>query len=199
MQVILKEEVQGLGYEGDLVEVKDGYGRNYLLPQGMAVKATKENLAEWEEQKEELQAKRAEAEAKARDLAKVIEENIIIITAKAGEEGRIFGSVTNQNIADAFTEQTGEELDRRKIDLQENIKDLGKHTVIVKVFPEINAEMRVRVQNEDGQIITAEDEEEVSQEEQVEEVNEEVENTEENQETENEEVQTEKKFKLKKK
>lgn len=163
MKIILKEEVQGVGYEGDIAEVKDGYARNYLLPQGLAVKASGENLAKWEEEKEELKAKRDQAEEKALELKKVIEEKVIVITKKAGKEGRIFGSVTNQDVAQAFTEQTGEEIDRRKIVLEENIKDLGEETLTVKVFPKITAELRIRIQNEDGEIVSADDEEAAGQ------------------------------------
>lgn len=189
MKVILREEVQGVGYEGDLAEVKDGYARNYLLPQGLAVKATEANLKEWEEKKEEFQAKRKEAEGKARDLVKVIEDKVITITAKAGEGGRIFGSVTNQDIAEAFLEQAGQELDRRKIVLSENIKDIGEHTVIVKVFPEITAEMTVRVQNEEGQIQTAEEMEAEKAEEKAAKESKEAEEAEEVQEENTEEVE----------
>lgn len=150
MKVILREEVQGLGYEGDLVEVKDGYGRNFLLPQGMAVLANKANLAEWEANQEEIQAKRKAAEAKALELKELIEQTGLVIGARAGEGGRIFGSVTSQDIAAAFTEATGQELDRKKIAMEENIKELGKQSVIVKVFPEITAELRVDVVNEES-------------------------------------------------
>ena len=161
MKIILNEEVQGLGYQGDLVEVKDGYARNFLFPQGIAIPANKENLAIWEANKEEIQAKRQAAEEKAKGLKDVIDQTVLTITTKAGEEGKIFGSVTSQDIADAFNRETGEELDKKKIVLEENIKSIGKHTVMVKVFPEINAELRIRVQNEDGDLIADEEDKEV--------------------------------------
>lgn len=151
MKIILTEEVQGVGYEGDIAEVKDGYARNFLLPQGLAVLANKENLAEWEANQEEIQAKRKDAEAKATELKELIEKTVLVITTKAGEEGKIFGSVTSQDIADAFKEKTGEEIEKKKIALQENIKSIGEHNVTVKVFPEITAELVVKVQNQDGQ------------------------------------------------
>lgn len=150
MKLILKEEIQGLGYEGDLVEVKDGYGRNYLLPQGYAILANKENLEEWNKHKDELQAKRDKAEEAARELKKKIESEDLVIAVKAGEEGQIFGSVTKQNIADAFKEASGEDLDKKKIILNENIKELGSHDILVKVFPEIDARLNLKVVSEDG-------------------------------------------------
>lgn len=151
MKIILREEVQGVGYEGDIAEVKDGYARNFLFPQGLAVPANKENIAEWEANQEEIQAKRNEAEAKANELKELIEKTTLVITTKAGEEGKIFGSVTSQDIADAFKEATGEEIEKKKIALHENIKSIGEHNITVKVFPEITAELIVKVQNQDGQ------------------------------------------------
>lgn len=164
MKIILREEVQGVGYEGDIAEVKDGYARNYLIPQGLAVRASEENLAEWEEKKEEYKAKREAAEKEALELKDLIEETLVTITAKAGEGGRIFGSVTNQDIAEKFTEITGKELDRRKVTLGENIKDLGNYTVVVKVFPEITADLEVRVENEEGETSTEEEKVEAKEE-----------------------------------
>ncbi len=144
MKVILKHDVKGLGREGDVKEVKDGYGRNFLLPTGKAVMADAGALKNWERHRDERderdRAERAEAEA----LAERLREMKIEIPVKAGEKNRLFGSVTNREIADTIGRE-GISLDRHAIHLREPIKTVGDHRVEVRLSHGINAQLTVTV------------------------------------------------------
>lgn len=144
MKVILKRDVKGLGREGDLKEVKDGYARNFLLPTGAVVAADKGAVANWErhrEQREERdRAIRAEAEATAEKLRDLKLE----IPVKAGERGRLFGAVTSHQIAEAIRAQ-GLEIDRHAMHLREPIKALGDYKVDVRLMPGVDATVNVSV------------------------------------------------------
>lgn len=151
MKVILQSEVENLGKSGDVLEVADGYGRNYLLPKGLAVKATPQNLkrleaaikAREEQKKEELEIARATAEK--------INDCTVVIKAKAGDKGKLFGSVTNNDIAAQLEEQYGIVVDKRKVDLKESIKETGFYTVNIKLHPEVNVGLKVSVEPEQEQ------------------------------------------------
>lgn len=151
MKVILRSEIENLGKNGDVLVVADGYGRNYLLPRGLAVKATPQNLkqleaaikAREEQKKEEIEIARATA-------AKII-ESTVVIRAKAGDKGKLFGSVTNTDIAAKLEEQHGIVVDKRKIDVKESIKLTGFYNINVKLHPEVNAELKVAVEAEQDQ------------------------------------------------
>ena len=144
MEVILREDVKSLGRAGELVRVRPGYARNFLLPQGLAYEASEGNkkriAGEQKARAAKLAEQRAGAEAEAARFAAVT----VTIAAKAGEEGKLFGSVTAQDIADALAAQ-GQPVDRRKLDLDHPIKLLGWHTVAVRLHPEVAAEVRVQV------------------------------------------------------
>jgi large subunit ribosomal protein L9 len=144
IEVILREDVKSLGRAGELVRVRPGYARNFLLPKGLAYEATEGNkkriAAESKARTSRLDAERAGAESFAGRLAGVT----IAIAGKAGEEGRLFGSVTAQDIADGLAKQ-GLEVDRRRIELGQPIKALGFHTVMVRLHPDVHAEVRVQV------------------------------------------------------
>ncbi|HSK94491.1 MAG TPA: 50S ribosomal protein L9 [Candidatus Angelobacter sp.] len=144
MKVILKRDVKGLGHEGDLKEVKDGYARNFLLPSGAAVLADKGALANWErhrDQREERdRAFRADAEATAEKLRELALE----IPVKAGERGRLFGAVTSHQVAD-FINRSGIELDRHALHMREPIKALGDYKVDVRLMPGVEAVVTVHV------------------------------------------------------
>jgi large subunit ribosomal protein L9 len=144
IEVILREDVRSLGRAGELVRVKPGFARNYLLPQGLAYEATEGNkkriAAEGKARAIRGQAERAEAERVASTLSGVT----LTLSGKAGEEGKLFGSITSQDIADALARQ-GHTVDRRRIELEHPIKTLGSHTVSVRVHPEVHAELRVSV------------------------------------------------------
>jgi large subunit ribosomal protein L9 len=142
--VILREDVKSLGKAGELVRVKPGYARNYLLPRGLAFEATEGNkkriAAETRARGLRNQAERTEAERAAAELSGIT----VTLTGKAGEEGKLFGSITAQDIAAALAAQ-GHQVDRRRIELEHPIKTLGSHTVGVRVHPEVHAEVRVSV------------------------------------------------------
>lgn len=145
MKVILLEDVKDLGQKGDLVDAKTGYARNYLLPRGLAVEGTKENMKKWEaDQKSKDEKRKAEEEA-ALKLKEEIEKLTIQLKAKGGEGGRLFGSITSKDIADALKKQGKIEIDRRKIELSDNIKSGGITVVDVRVYPEITAQLKVNV------------------------------------------------------
>jgi large subunit ribosomal protein L9 len=144
MEVILREDIKTLGRAGELVRVKPGYARNYLLPQGLAYEATEGNkkriAAESKARAARGQAEKAEAERIAGALSAVS----LTLSGKAGEEGKLFGSITAQDIADALARE-GHTVDRRRIELEHPIKTLGPHAVVVRVHPEVHAEVRVSV------------------------------------------------------
>lgn len=148
MRVILLEDVDGLGTKGDLVEVAPGYGRNYLVPRGLAEVATKGNIKALEQRRQAL-LRRAERErAEARAVAERLAAHVVKISARAGESGRLFGSVTSSDIADAVKEQLDIELDRRRIDLDEPIKAAGEYAVSVRLASGVSGTIRVEVQAE---------------------------------------------------
>ena len=140
MKVILLEELQGKGGEGDVVEVARGFANNYLLPKGIAIKATKGNLKQLEQRRKNI-AKREEVRiANAEEQKAKLEAAELTIKAKVGDEGILFGSVTAQMIADAIAEQKELEVDRRRIDVRQAIKVVGEHTVEMALYRDIKAE-----------------------------------------------------------
>jgi large subunit ribosomal protein L9 len=144
VQVILREDVASLGHAGDLVQVKPGFARNYLIPQGKAIAATEASKRELEHQKRVIAEKVAREKALLEAERKKLDGVVIEITAQAGEEGRLFGSVTAAQIADVLIER-GLEVDRRKIDLPDPIKALGEHEVPVRLHREVIATLKVKV------------------------------------------------------
>lgn len=144
MEIILKQGVENLGEAGEIVDVKPGYARNYLLPQGLALRATGSNRRRFEEERQHtLRAEERERE-KADELASGLEGYSLTFTVHAGEEGRLFGSVTNADIADSLEEE-GFEVDRRKIVLEDPIKELGVYRVTIDLHPEVRPEIKVWV------------------------------------------------------
>lgn len=144
MEVILREDVKALGKAGELVKVKVGYARNYLLPRGLAYEATDGNkkriAAETKARTTRLAAERSAAEA----LATQFRGLVVTLIGKAGEEGRLFGSITPHDISDALA-KLGHAVDKRRIELEHPIKTLGDHMVPVKLHPDVVAEIRVSV------------------------------------------------------
>lgn len=145
MKVILMKDIKGLGKAGDLVNAKDGYARNFLLPKGDAIEATPANLKKWEEEKAEQAQKKAEENKAALELKKKIESITVVIKGKSGEGGKLFGSITSKDIADGLKVQHKIDIDRRKIELKDNIKSLGNTQVDVRVYAEILAKLNVSV------------------------------------------------------
>src|SRR5688500_1073971 len=144
IEVILREDVSTLGRAGEMVRVKPGYARNYLLPQGLAYEATEGNkkriAAETRARATRNEAERSEAQRLADRLGAVQ----LNLAGKAGEEGKLFGSITSQDIADALTRE-GHTVDKRRIELEHPIKTVGEHSVKVRLHPEVHAELRVSV------------------------------------------------------
>ena len=144
MKIILKEDVRGLGYKDDVVEVKDGYGRNYLIPQGKAVVATPSALKVLAENQRQQAHKLAEIKAKAEEAAKALEGVALTIGAKTSATGTIFGSVNAIQIAEAL-EKLGHNVDRKLIVLKENIKEVGKYSATIQVHKEVAVEIPFEV------------------------------------------------------
>ncbi len=144
VQVILNENVANLGHTGDVVRVRAGYARNYLLPRRLAVVADQRNLRAFENQKRIAMARRDAQKSVALKLKERLEALSVLIPVRAGEEGKLFGSVTNLDIERALRAQ-GFEVDRREIGLDEPIKQLGEYTVAIRLQPEVEATLRLRV------------------------------------------------------
>jgi large subunit ribosomal protein L9 len=145
MEVILKQDIEKLGYENDTVKVKDGYGRNYLIPQGMAIMANATNKKVLAEVQRQKSFKEEKLRNEAQTTAKLLEKVSITIGAKAGTSGKIFGSVNAIQIADALAEK-GYEIDRRKIIVDgDAIKELGEYTAKVNLYKEIKGEVKFTV------------------------------------------------------
>ena len=150
MDVILTENVKGLGTIGEMVKVKPGYGRNYLVPQGLAVEASARNIKELEHHKRQLTRKAEKLSQEAAAVKARIEAVECTFVHKASDEGKLFGSVTSKEIAEALAAK-GIEIDRRKILLDQPIKDLGKHEIDVKLNAGVNAVIKVNVVSEEAQ------------------------------------------------
>ncbi|NLJ83883.1 MAG: 50S ribosomal protein L9 [Halanaerobiaceae bacterium] len=144
MKVILKADVKNLGSKGDIVNVSDGYARNYLFPRGLAEEANKGNVQQLKERQKAVQRRMEEEKAAAKEMASRMEKEKFVIAVKAGEQGRLFGSVTTKDIADAVA-KAGYEIDRRKIQLEENIKALGVHRVKVRLYEDVTADIKIQV------------------------------------------------------
>lgn len=151
MKIILKEAIKGVGRPGEAVEVADGYARNYLLPKRLAELATPAKLKEWEFRRGKVEKKLAEERAVAEGLATQLAAKPIEITARSGEEGKLFGSVTNKDVAEAIQIQLGLEVDRKKIEMSEPIKSLGDHSVAIDLHVDVTATVTVRVTGENGE------------------------------------------------
>ena len=147
MKLLLKEDVDGLGYCGDEVEVKDGYGRNFLIPKGKALLATPNNLKAFNHQKRVVQGKVTKVIAAAKAVADEIAKVSCQVKKKVGDTGKMFGSVTAQEIADLLKGQ-GVEVDRRKIQIAEPIKKVGEYKIPVKLHSEVTAEIKLVVEGE---------------------------------------------------
>ena len=145
MIVILNRDVKGTGKAGDIVKVSDGYARNMLIPKGYAKEATEGNVRNLEKQKAIVAEKKAEEKAEAQALAEKINERSVTIKTKAGEGGRIFGSITSKDIADALADQHKLTVDKKKIQLDNPIKQTGELTVDIKLYPEVMAKLKVTV------------------------------------------------------
>ncbi|WP_353097454.1 50S ribosomal protein L9 [Tissierella praeacuta] len=148
MKVILLKDVKGLGKEGELVNAKDGYARNFLLPKGDAVEATPANLKKWKEEKAKEEERKKNEYNEALKLKEKIDSTTVVIQGKAGEGGRLFGSITSKDISDALKSQHKIDIDKRKIELKDNIKSLGMTQVDVRVYAEVVAKLNVNIKEQ---------------------------------------------------
>lgn len=144
MQVILKDNVKNLGEMGQIVNVAKGYARNFLIPRGLAVEADTKNIRSLEHEKRIIQEKAIKMKDSAQDMAGRISAMTLTIKARAGEEEKLFGSITTMDIAEALQKE-GIEIDKRKIFLEEPIKRLGSYTVNIKVHPQVSAQLNIQV------------------------------------------------------
>lgn len=147
MIVILKRDVKGTGKAGEVVKVSDGYARNMLLPKGLAEEATKNNVHTLEKARAKREEEEAQARAEAEKQAEEMKKMRVTIVTKAGEGGKLFGSITTKDIAAALEEQCGIKVDKRKIVLEQPIKEIGTTRVKVKIYPEITGVIAVEVKD----------------------------------------------------
>ena len=145
MKVILLQDVKGKGKKGQMIEVSDGYARNYMLPRKLAIEATPDAINTMRMNDKATQERIAREKAAALELSKKLREMTLVVTAKGGGAGRLFGAVTNQEIANALEKQ-GIKLDKRKIVISEPIKNVGTYTVTCKLGYEINAPLTVKIE-----------------------------------------------------
>lgn len=148
MKVILKQDVKTLGKKDSLVNVSDGYARNFLLPKGLAMEATSDNINAMNQKNQSEVAKKAKELAQAKELAEKLKDITVVIKTKAGENGRLFGSITTKEISEKLKEQHKYDVDKKKMVMDDTIKALGTTTVEVKLYPGVSSKFTVRVTQE---------------------------------------------------
>lgn len=146
MKVILTQDIKGKGKKGQMIDISDGYARNYLLPRKLAVEATADAVNTMRMNDKAAAEKAAKERAEALEISKQLREMTLVVTAKGGGAGRLFGSVTNQEIADALRAKSGITLDKRKIVISDTIKSVGTYTVQCKLGYEITAPLTVKIE-----------------------------------------------------
>ena len=146
MKVILMQDVKGKGKKGQMIEVSDGYARNYMLPRKIAVEATADAVNTMRMNDKAAAEKAAKERAEAMEISKKLRDMTLVVTAKGGGAGRLFGSVTNAEIADALAKKAGIKLDKRKIVISDPIKNVGTYTVTCKLGYEITAPLTVKIE-----------------------------------------------------
>ena len=149
MKVILLQDVKAQGKKGEVVNVSDGYAKNFLFPRKLAIEANDKNMSELKARQAADERRNVANEGIAKDIAEQMKEITVTVKAKAGAGGRLFGSITNKDVADALKKDAKLEIDKRKIDLQDGIKNLGEHTVKVSLYPNITGEFTVNVISEE--------------------------------------------------
>lgn len=145
MKVILLEDVKKLGKKGDLANVADGYARNYLFPRNLAEEATAGGIKQLKQEKAALENKKKKEMGLAQEIAGKLSKATVTLKVKSGDQGKLFGSVTSKDISEALKEQQKIEVDRRKIELSEPIKSLGAYEVDIKLAPEVEAKLTVKI------------------------------------------------------
>lgn len=149
MKVILTNDIKGTGKKGDIVNVAEGYARNYLFPKKLAIEATGANLKEIDRQKAILDRKKADEREKARQLAERLQNLTVTIPVKTGEGGRLFGSITSKDISEALEKKHGITVDKKKIELKSPLKTLGVHPIVLKLHPEVTVTLSIKITTEE--------------------------------------------------
>lgn len=145
MKLILQQEVKGLGKKGDIIEASEGYARNFLLPRKLAIPATAVNVNAVSQQKSAVIRRQQQLLDEVRVMAAQLAKVAVTVAVKTGEGGKLFGAVTAKDISDALAREHGIEIDKRKIELKEPIKMLGVYSAVIKLHPEVNAQIQVKV------------------------------------------------------
>jgi large subunit ribosomal protein L9 len=148
MQVILLQDVKGTGKKGQIINVSDGHAKNFLIPKKLAAEATKTNVTELENKKKSAEKKRQSEVTAAQELGAKIEKAVVKIPMKVGEGGKMYGSVSTKEIAEALARQTGIEIDKKKIVLSEPVKSLGEKQVTIKLYAEISTQLTFEIVEE---------------------------------------------------
>ncbi len=148
MKVILKKDVKDLGKKDEMVNVSDGYGKNYLLPRGIAIEATEGNINEMKNKQAAAEAKLKKEKDNALNLAKELEGKVLKVSVKAGANGKLFGALTTKDVSDAFKKQYGLDVDKKKIAIDDAIKTTGRYNATVKVYAGIAASVTLEVEAE---------------------------------------------------
>lgn len=145
MKVILLDNIKGVGKKDEIINASDGYARNYLFPKKLAVEATKENLGKLESKNEASKFKKQNEKNDAIEVANKLKELVLTIKVKAGENGKIFGGVTSKEISENLKEQYKIEIDKKKIEVKETIKNIGRFTINIKLYEGVNAKLTVNI------------------------------------------------------
>lgn len=145
MKVILLDNIKGVGKKDEIINASDGYARNYLFPKKLAVEATKENLRKLESKNEANKFKKQNEKNDAIEVANKLKELVLTIKVKAGENGKIFGGVTSKEISENLKEQYKIEIDKKKIEVKETIKNIGRFTINIKLYEGVNAKLTVNI------------------------------------------------------
>lgn len=148
MKVILKQDVNKLGASGDLVEISDGYARNFLFPRDLADEATPERMKEWKDKEAARKKKEVRLEKEARELQKKLSGRAVKVKASIGEKGRLFGSITAANVAESIVSQLAVEVEKKNLRMPESVKQIGSYSFTVRLHPGIEAEMTLIVEGE---------------------------------------------------
>jgi large subunit ribosomal protein L9 len=155
VRIVLVEDVENVGLAGDVKEVKNGYARNFLIPRGMAVKATKNDMLRIESLRKAAEVKRQKYASEMEVLATQIEGQSVTLQAKVGPTGRLYGSITSQMIADAVNKLTGQQISHRRVALSAPLRDLGDHPVTLRLAQDVSADIVVTVEPEGGMPVLA--------------------------------------------
>lgn len=148
MKVILLQDIKSLGKKGDIVETAEGYGRNYLLPRKLAKEANAANLNQAKQDKATAAHRAAQQKDEAVVLGVQVQKVVVHLKVRLGDNGKMFGSVTSKDVAEALIKQTGIQIDRRKVELKTAVKGLGEYTAVAKLHPDVTAEFKVVVEAE---------------------------------------------------